>query len=664
MSLAGRIRERAVDFLEDSTGLTITDKEAYGSLLESSEQFRQFREEADDLAHWTMSYFTGRPSDLRPEKQRELAQKSRVAWGRDPIAGTEAEHYANFSIGRGVNRPRARNEKVQRVINRAWKDSNNADHLLNPDALHALSNELRAGANVYVLAFVGGGRVRVSFLEADSVEAIVADEPEDRLRPLYYVAHRTEATWDFEKHARVIDRDKARVLYYPHWRNVEEAEKEYAAKTRDSAPLSPPKGKLGEGVVYHVRVNRLLEQQFGMPFWNRTLRFFSAVNRLMEARVSMAQASASIIAKTVMQGSERDIIKSAESLQRRTGEFGSAPVPGGMIASGATPGGFRPPIGPGAFNQENPQSRLEAVSLNSGAGNAVQDINIVRGAATSPSAMGPHYFGDTSGGQTQGAVLELPALMAMGAWQETIERLLRWFTDMAIQEAVRAGELGAGVTDKEEEDGPFKLGEFQMCEADDVEKAEKRLKLDLSYSFEMPYPGRRNLAEVTTTFTQVLTQLSPIGENSELTETMLNFLFTHGMQMEDAAELAERVNKVQQGLLKRQAESQEAGAAGAEGSVTAPPPEEDPAPPKLGKKGKPGEKPAPEDGGNASAAGPQGGSTKKRSDDSKRSQYGEPRKAAEQKKTGVYEMVEDPELRDLLEDIAADYEAAVARVSS
>lgn len=1104
MSLVDRIRERAVEALGDATGLMITDREEYSSLVESGEQFRQYRDEVDELASWTMSYFSGRPADLRPEKQRELAQKARIAWGRDPIAGTEAEHYANFAIGRGVNRPRARRKEVQAVINRAWTDSNNADKLLNPDALHALSNELRAGANVYVLAFTGGGRVRISFLEADSVEAIVTDEPEDRHRPLYYCAHRVEATWDFERHQRVVNPSSQKIVYHAHWRNVEEAAKEKKAGLRQSTPIVPPKGALGDGVVYHVRVNRLLEQQMGMPFWNRTLRYFSALNRLLEARVSMAQASASIIAKTVMRGSERDIIKSAESLQRRTGEFGAARgiVPGGV------PAGLRPPIGPAGFQQENEQSRLEAVSLNSGASNAVQDINVIRGAATAPSALGPHYFGDTSGGMMSAAchdeltetltsegwmtyeqlrgrdaagtlpriagfdpetlqvqyhqplqkmlqydydgemvayrngqndilvtpdhrmfvrkspgsrwefveardtssgahertrwqtpkagmpvsgrrtelfmlpsrldrvtnsrfvdphtaqrvrivaggkkprpasvsyglcgcgcgektpvadrnrwvrghltvrkgepqvilpghnpqplnfreiavladaselevkktlfaprryervmrpeiplkmdaflywlgwyiaegsgggevaqaefspwlpsiqkacrelghpgiekwkgdgskpggrmwhwiprnpaqwqdwlhgncgrgasnkkvpafvfglppeqqmlilrglmegdgscgvddtwerrggsvfgtispqlnddvhrlaincgfrtrrvpggvslvgtqelstvqrhdakvsrlpkgetvsyvgrvycftlptqtmitrrngyvafagnTLELPALLAVGAHQETIERLLRWFTDLAIQEAVRSGELGAGLTD-EEDSAAFTLSEFEICESDQVMEAEKRLKMDLSYSFEMPYPGRRNLGEVVSAFTSVLTQLSPIGENSELTETMLNFLFTHGMQMEDAAELAERVNSIQQGLLKRQAEGQAAAAAGTEGSATAEVPsgsDTQPAQPADG---------TPVDSGNAGAGGPQTGSTRKRSDDTKRSQYGEPRQVAAQEETGAYGDV-DGELRELLEGVVAEFESA-ARVN-
>jgi hypothetical protein len=544
-------RDRLIEGAQEALGVAVVPRERLDQLEESATQYQDLRTEAEDLAFHTLQYWTGRPQELRPERRQRLAQKSRVAWMQDPIAGTEAEHYANFALSRGVSKPRAKDDRVQAIIDRAWTDANNAEKLTSLDALRAISNELRAGANVFPVAYPGGGRVRIGFLEADTVQDVVTHD-EDRLRPLWYKTHTVKRHWSYATHSiEVKVATELDVSYYSHWRNVEDCKRE--AKRVGSgmkAPEDPPKELIQPGLVYHVRTNRLLEQLFGTPHWARSLRFFSALNRLMEARVSMAQAASSIIAKRVVKGGQSDVMKMAQNVLQQTGEIGAA-------SSVRAAEGFKPPVRPASTMLENESHTLQAFQMSSGAAQGAQDIQTVRGAATAPSAMGQHYFGDASNSNLASSVaLELPAMMAVGAWQEVLEQLLRWFTDMAIQEAVRAGELGGNVKTNDDALVDVPLTELCLSEAADKAVAEKRTGVDLSYSFEMPYPGRRNLGEVTTTFTSVMTQLSPIGENEILTEQMLSFLFTHGLQLENATDLAQEVTKRQSALLKSQASDQ------------------------------------------------------------------------------------------------------------
>lgn len=387
MSVRERIVERAGEWLETATGLTITDKEDLTGLQESLGQYQELASEAEDLAFWAMRGQTSMSGDPRPERRILRAKEARRAFTNDPIAGTEALHYANFALGRGVGLPQAKEPKVQTVLDEAWEA--NEEALTGIDALTAISNELRSGANVYPLFFRKNGRVRTSFLNADDVIAIRSAD-DDRHRPLYYVTRVVKRTWDYSIHGWTVDLaaasdPKRNTKYFAHFRNVDLEAKDDSITA--SAP--PPPDMLGEGTVYHVRINRLLEQGFGTPPWQRQLRFFAAMNRLVEARVSMQLAASSIIAKRVVKGGSTEVQRAASSVLNQLGEIGAGRPD--------RPQAKRPPR-PGSTDIENESDRLEAINLNSGAGNAQTDIGVVRSAAIAPSCFGPNWFG--AGDQT------------------------------------------------------------------------------------------------------------------------------------------------------------------------------------------------------------------------------------------------------------------------
>lgn len=535
--------ERALDWAEGRLNLSVMPASEAEDLREGASQLHAFREEASELAWHSLDYFSGRPQEWRPERRKRLAQRSRIALQGDPLAGAEADHYANFGLGRGISLPVAKSQRVQQIIDRSWTDHNNEEKLTGYDAQRAISNELKAGANVYPLAFIRGGRVRVAFLNADTVDHVITD-PDDRQRVLWYRSYKEpKQRWLWDEDRFELDQSldpntgMPKYVYYPHWRNLEEARRErrdagvdegsWPAELRD-----PPPEKKGEGLVYHARVNRLLEQVFGVPPWARTLRFYSAMNRFTEARVAMAQASASFIAKRVMRGGPKSITQAATAILQQTGEIGARySAEEGRVD--IAPAGARPPGAASLFN-ENESHRLESLSLNSGAANAAQDGQIIRGAAIAPSALGQHMFGATGVDLSDASSLELPAMMAIQAWQETLEQLYRWFTNLSIEAAVRAGELGGSFPGG----GPFAelpTEELSLFEADQLQEAQGRTGEDLTYSFQMPYPGRRNLPDVTNTFTAVLQAVDKEGENEPLVRLMLDFLLRHGVEAEDPA---------------------------------------------------------------------------------------------------------------------------------
>lgn len=537
-----------LDRLSQRLGYEVLPAEEAGDLRESVTRIRSLEDNVRHFAETVIDHFASEPGGSQDDNQdsrASWARQSRRAFMEDPLAGAEADHYANFALGRGPSKPQARDKRVQAVIDAAWEDPANIDKLVGFEAMRAISNELRATANVFPVAFTGNGRVRVGFLEADRVKTIVADD-EDRLRPLWYVVEGTKRKWSFTEDRWVEEPvaadGKPEVRYFPHWRNVEEAIRERKDRGEDPLPM-PPKEKMGEGLVYHARVNRLLEQQFGVPLWRRTLRFYTAMNRFTESRVAMAQASTQFIAKKVMKGGPQQVMRAANGMLAQTSELGTGRAPVGE-------GGQRPPVRPASTFLENESMRLEAMNLNSGASAAVQDAQIIRAAAVAPSGFGPHYFGDTgSANLATAASLELPALMAVSAWQETLEQLLRWFTAIAIQEAVQAGVLGGRKT----EEGQRELRELRLMEETDRAEAERRTGADLSYSMSLPFPGRKNLPEVVQVFTQAMTVIPGAAGNEPLAKAAINFLMTHAFGADDAAGLTEDIVKR---LMEQAAEAQ------------------------------------------------------------------------------------------------------------
>lgn len=548
-------RERLQGFAEEKLGVSVVPRERLDRLQESAFFVEQFREEITDIAYSALNLVNGRPHEMLPQARERLARRSRIALTEDPLAGAEATLLANFAFGRGVTRPDAVEEKVQEIIDEAWTDPVNREKLTGFEAQRHRSNELLTQANLLPTAYIANGRVRLGFLDVELVKHVVCD-PEDDERPLWYMTHKMTFPWDFDndksKPSELVTDTPGvpRIVYLDHWRNVED----YLVDNPDAD--QPSAKKHGDGKVFHLRINRIGRTQWGTPPWARTLRFYSAMNSLTEAHVAMAQAASSIIAKRSMTGGPASLRANAAALISQTGELGAARfgealrtiddnIPGEPSVMAATFGSRGPvaprmPVGPGAFWNENKADVLEPVNFNSGAGQATQSAQIVRAPIAAAAQFGQHYMGDASNANLATATsLELPALMNVQAWQETFEQLFRWFVDLVIQEAARSGRLGGDGSKLSEclaldaTGEPKKLSELCLREDLDKRELERRTGLKLDYTFEMPYPGRRNLPDVTTMVQLVAAAFDPNGINVPLRRQLLLFLAKHGMQLDD-----------------------------------------------------------------------------------------------------------------------------------
>lgn len=523
------LREAAAGFVRERLGYEVIPHSEQTALREAYDGLRAFAQDAEELGWFALDYFSGRPQEMRPDRRKRLAQKSRFALTHDPLARAEASHLANFAFGSGIPVPEAKDEAVQKIIDELWSDPVNVDIATGFEAQRKLSNDLITTANLFPAAYITDSGVRLGMIPSDRVENVVTDG-DNQDRPLWYLVRPGKTLWNYTNDQPKSSTDaqdtSPRPVYWPHWRNVEDARKEGVSfEGLDSS-------RIGPGFVYHIRINRVGETQFGTPPWAASLRFYSAMNEFLESRVTMAQAASQFIAKRVRNDSPEGLIKAARSVTNMAGELARARTPNPHLAPEAAP--------PGSWWMENAEDRLESMKLDSGAGAAAQDAQIIRSPLSAASGFGQHYLGDASNANLATSTsLELPTLMMVGAWQETFEQFYRWFTDLGIQTAVRAGRLG-GAVDPNADSG-VSLSELYLSEADGQQEMSRRTGRDLSYSFQMPYPGRRNLPDVTTALTAVLTAAPDLAQNEEFLKVGLSFVFTHGWQLEDPAGTAQQI---------------------------------------------------------------------------------------------------------------------------
>lgn len=535
MAVGDRIRER----LEEIAGVSVRSASEVRAQEGEFELMRAVIEEAEDLAVHTLGYLEGRPHEMRADRRREIAQRSRVAYLKDPLAGAEADMRANFAFGRGVSKPTAKDPDVQRVVDEFWTDPVNQKKLTSFEAQRLRSNDLLAQGNLFATYFEDNGRIRVAFLDADIVTDVVVSEEDDEL-PLWYTARKKKREWDFNRDAEKPQPYEAgpnglgKVSYYEHWRNVRLLERD-ADAAGGSFDQKPPPAKIAPGRVEHFRINRIGRTQFGVPPWSRVLRYFSAMNQFNEARVSMAQAAASIIAKRVVRGGPKGVVKAASNVLSQAGELAQArftrrPESIAATSPGTNPQrGFAPPP-PGSIWTENESDSLQAMNFNSGGSAAAADQSIILSPIAAAAQFGPHYFGNLSDANLAGATtLELPTLMNVSSWQELFEQIIRFYVNRQIEAAVHAGHLGGVISESAEADSRALT---ELVYEEDREEMEKRTGKDLSYSFSMPYPGRRNLPDVINVATAAVEEFDPEGKNPWLRRYFLLFLL-EALEVED-----------------------------------------------------------------------------------------------------------------------------------
>jgi hypothetical protein len=563
-----RLQEAA----EIRTGKKVVDAD-YVELLEASDvERRAMQKELDLLGWYVLDYIGGQPQEVKPQERRRMAAQARMVWVQDPVAGANVELSCNFIFGRGVPKPKAADEKVQEVIDEAWDDSDNKAVLTTYPAQVALCTDLVLQSNLFLLFFQGDdGKVKLGLLDHDSVEDVVRDS-NNRLRVLYYVARRRTYGWDFDNDRPSIraqmdsqDPSKPRVMYYQSLAATDSETGELDTEDNQCPPT-----KLGDGLVYHIAINRGSEQVFGVPAMRRLVKWMAALNDFMAARVDLTQAAAAFIMRRSVKGSPQQVANIAAKAISRRSNLAATSIDDpsmGMIQPGPRPG---------SILNDSDAVTTQPFTVPTQAAQAAQDAQMIRSqisAATWPQ----HYLGDQSNANLATATaLELPVVKKVEAFQELFEGLFRTFIDRSIQQAVDNGTLPTALTPEERARLKSKKPENQVPGAPGITppaapiqteppssqtepstngaaptalsagyegqtEDEEDTERDLSYEFSMPNPLKRQMADLVNSIANIARTFDPNNTNVELSRTLLGVALGQGLELADPAAAVERI---------------------------------------------------------------------------------------------------------------------------
>jgi hypothetical protein len=285
-------------------------------------------------------------------------------------AGPAVRRHVNllneFVLGRGIPKPTANDEAVQAEVDEFWEDPDNKRVLTTHQAQVRLNTDLTLQSNIFPLVYDDGddGIVKLGWEPHDHVEEAVRD-PDSHLRILFYLTKTHKRLWDPQRHTYRVSRERNVVRYYEEFSGLREAKAdvEAGASRGEELPAIAPE-LIGKGRVLHVAINRTMGQAFGVPEIARTIRWLTAYNDLMRARVDMAKAAASLIMRRKLRGATAQQV--ANSALRMSG--GSAVAPD-VLARAPRPGSIVDDL-EGAVEHE-------AFNLNSGSAGALQDAQMI-----------------------------------------------------------------------------------------------------------------------------------------------------------------------------------------------------------------------------------------------------------------------------------------------
>lgn len=590
-SLGRSVARRALERLEEAgegplsvAGYDLVPTEKRELLEAAYDDYRMLQREVELLGYGLFDFANRMPQELRTHQRRRIVARARVVWMNDPQAGAAVELMNDFVFGRGVPKPRCKDPLVQKAVDDAWDDPDNQEVLTTFEAQLALGVDLSLQSNLFILEFSEGadGKVKLSILRHDDVQGAVPD-PEKRHRVLYYIATHERVDWDYttDQPKQTVTDVAQKPWYYEHWRNAELAEEE---KGRDVPFEAAPADRVKPGKVYHVRINRGSEQIFGIPRFQRTLRWYSAYNDYVKDRLDIVSAAAQVIVKNKITGTPDQVAKMATQLVSRASQLTAHIPPIGFQAGS-----------PGAAGMwhENQSSTLQPFNMDTRAGNAQTDAQIIRAPIAAAERFSQAYFGDASNSNLATATsVELPILKMVEARQEVFEGLFRWFIDRVIAQAVEAGtipeqldpgerepdrepltdqeiqsalieacqvevEAGRPIRDVARVSGFGLPGEVWLVASEDpraprgvrytlVEGYEDKVQdeqdtsRNLGYEFKMPSPLRRMMTDLVTAVQLIATTFDPNNTNNELSRILLTVALGEALEVQDAAELVEQ----------------------------------------------------------------------------------------------------------------------------
>jgi hypothetical protein len=369
------------------------------------------------------------------EGLRRINELARLMFLKNPLIQRGVNVQAHYVFGQGIN-IRGRAKPVDEIVQAFLDDPRNTVELTGHQAREMKEKELVLTGNLVFVFFSNPatGRVQVRSIPVDEIDEIIAN-PEDAREPWFY--RRTWTTTGFDgSGGRTLE---TRTALYPDWH--------YAAAARPAQIGGTT--VLWDSPVYHVRVNCLSDQQFGVSEVYAALDWARAYKNFLEDWATIVRAYSRFAWNLTVKGGAADVANATNRL-------------GTTIGTGQ--GETNPPMLAGSTFVAGTGAKLEPVRT-AGATTSAEDGRRLLLMVAAATGLPESFFGDVSVGTLATAKsldrpTELKMLSRQTFWADVFKEVLGF----VVRQAVKAGRL-AGTVRLED-------GQWIVQLADDLETGE------------------------------------------------------------------------------------------------------------------------------------------------------------------------------------------------
>lgn len=583
-------KEKKLGVLSERLETAETIHELQQEVQESTVYLDSLQRQAEDLA-WTV--LAGQPhkdpgdKELSHENRKKRNQHTERMYREDAFIRRVVNISSEFVWGRGMQKPMARDPRVQRVIDSFWADPDNKLTITSLAAQIATNVDLELHGEVFFLVFdegtwgnlgievtdrqgegtsglgddlesfireanveytedLSGGRydievtgalpdcpVKLSQIHPNEIYDVIKDRSR-QLKPRYYKRVRVPYKYDYKNDEWVpIEILVKGSLTGEECKYYEDFE--YPPDPEDGN--KPPGSKMGTGKILHRGINKTTHWGRGNSDVWVSVRWAQLLNDYFEWRVTLLRALATFPFKRRVKGGVSAVLQAA---QRFTSTQNQPYIPQNPEVAAV------PPVG--SVVTENESESLEQFKTTSGAGEAKEDILALRAQAGVAIGLPPHWTGDVGSANLANATaMEFPILKHFQARQEFFESLVETLLNHAIKKAV---------------------GEKLI--PDDA---------DLTFKNDLPEIQERKVPELINSINSIVAQLDPMALNYKLKRFLLLMGLTY-LGVNNPQKIVQDVyppNAEQEELKKiMQAQMMQGGALGGTptfGNGATPPPE-------------------------------------------------------------------------------------------
>jgi hypothetical protein len=383
-------------------------------LREAGAASRMLARRAEDV-DWqpygaSQAYFDPR----RPSRETQV-ERAHNFYFNDPLMKRTVDLVTFFTFANGLAKPgyseNQDNTGIDEAIalgfiNAFWANPMNRQLITKAKAQHEKSLELQLQGNIFFTLFWDDVAARNLvrqitswFEEGMSAHEMptsqlpspleVSDIPQQEIVdvimhpgakkvPVYYKrifrprSHNfTTDTWDYD--------DEEVVRYYRHW--------EHEAPTQfNGQPWGPPTNKIGQGVVYHLPINKTSEMKFGQTQLQSYMKWAAGLNEFMTARMSVMMAISQIALQAKTKGGPKQV-------QQVQGALADISRMAGDIEGLATTRRIPGEMGRTKAATSSGGVDLQPMVQDTNAAGAATDIQTMKGQIAAGSGVGTQHIG-------------------------------------------------------------------------------------------------------------------------------------------------------------------------------------------------------------------------------------------------------------------------------